>query len=114
MSLLGLCGVLQCLIVAAAVGRGLLVLLGFFLSFRRFARRTVDLRREVDALHREAEWAVAGLPDYPAGPPDGLLAQLEAQMPREPLSVEELYRIASEGLDKRPSKLPSDGEGKIR
>jgi hypothetical protein len=115
-------GALEVFVVLAVLLRGTLWLVGVFLltSGRygvRLRRREAELRTEADALRREAAWALAALPAYPAPPgqegeppPHNSVAS----SPVEPLSVEELYRIASEGLDKRPSKLPSDGEGKIR
>jgi hypothetical protein len=109
MTLPDLCGCLQVLVVAVAVGRGALLLLGVLLSLRRAGTGPAGRRRAgADAPRRETEWAVAGLPDYPSppGPPGH-------EPPPKPLTVEELHHIASEGLGER-RRARFDGEGKIR
>jgi hypothetical protein len=108
MTLPDLCGCLQVLVVAVAVGRGALLLLGVLLSLRRAGARPPSFGRAgADALRRETEWAVAGLPDYPSPPGE------KGGPAPEPLTVEELHRIASGGLGER-RRARFDGEGKIR
>jgi hypothetical protein len=115
MSLVDLCGCLQCLILLVAVVKGALWVIGLLLvaaEERRaaeLAAREERLRGLWDESDRLPGRAVAGA--------DGLRGRARGRAvveQPEPLTVEDLYRLASEGLDERLAKLPSDGEGKIR